>query len=79
MDLNNFLESFNDEFGCKFDDIKKTYKHNLDIGSLFNLENTIIKEIQSIKEKSQNLDLIYCVKILKYNNILSQFYKCYYL
>ena len=65
MDLNNFLESFNDEFGCKFDDIKKTYKHNLDIGSLFNLENTIIKEIQSIKEKSQNLDLIY----LNYDNM----------
>lgn len=59
MDLNNLLNNFEEDFGSKFDDIKKNYNHNLDIGSLFNLENSLIKEIQIIKEKTQNLDLIY--------------------
>lgn len=65
MDLNKFLENFSFEFGSKFDDIKKENIHNLDIGSVFNVENSIIKEIQYIKEKSQNLDIIY----LNYNKM----------
>ena len=71
MDLNNLLENLNDEFGSKFDDIKKNNIKNLDISSLFNMENSLIKEIQCIKEKSQNLDLIY----LNYDKMKSNFNK----
>ena len=59
MNINNLITSLTDENNDRFDDIKKLNKHNLDIDVLFNLENKTISEIASIKEKDQNLDLIY--------------------
>ncbi len=65
MNFNSYLNDFNNEFGDEFDDIKRDKKRSLDIDNIFKTELSLLNDIKDIKNKTQNLDIIY----LEYNDL----------
>lgn len=63
MDINYLLKHSSDS--SKFDEINNNNIEHLDIGSLFKLEENIIKNIQKLENKNKDLDIIY----LKYHEL----------
>ncbi len=63
MDINYLLKQSSDS--SRFDEINNNNIEHLDIGSLFKLEEKIIKNIQRLENKDKDLDILY----LKYNEL----------
>lgn len=63
MDINYLLKQSSDS--SRFDEINNNNIEHLDIGSLFKLEEKIIKNIQRLENKNKDLDILY----LKYNEL----------
>jgi len=63
MDINYLLKHSSDS--SKFDEINNNNIEHLDIGSLFKLEENIIKNIQKLENRNKDLDIIY----LKYHEL----------
>ncbi|MBE6152617.1 MAG: hypothetical protein E7166_00110 [Firmicutes bacterium] len=63
MDINYLLKNSSDF--SRFDEINNNNLEHLDIGSLFKLEENIIKNICKLENKNKDLDIIY----LKYQDL----------
>lgn len=63
MDINYLLKQSSDS--SRFDEINNNNIEHLDIGSLFKLEENIIKNIQKLENKNKELDIMY----LKYHEL----------
>ena len=63
MDINYLLKYSSDS--SRFDEINNNNLEHLDIGSLFKLEENIIKNIHKLENKNKDLDIIY----LKYHEL----------
>ena len=71
MNYNKLFEKIEDNYGENFDDVKKENIRHLSVDELFNTEIKLLKEIDIVKDESQNLDLLY----LNYNNVKDHFNK----
>jgi len=59
MEIGNILNDLNSKTLNKYDDINKDYISSLDVNSIFKIESKIIDDLNILKEKDKNLDLIY--------------------